>query len=166
VISDVEALLQEWAKYLEGGRGVSATAGSLTASIYDFALDGRSRSRAQPKPLTAQGKQTRVTVKASPGVFTNPRAELMDNAVTALRNDCPDLGLVVVAEYRSLVPAVLEDGKVGWRRVRFNPCRGQEGHQERLAEALGIGARTYRTRLQMALHRIDATLVDRRRRSA
>lgn len=163
MIQDTIALLHEWARYLETGARSAPGAPSLTANIYDFALDGRSR-RTSSRPLTARGTQTRAAVGSSVA-FTNPRAELVEDIVTELRRDCPDLGLVIVAEYRSMVPALIEQ-RMGWRRVGFDPKGGQTRHQERLANALGISPRTYRERLNTAHHRIDATVTERKRRTA
>ena len=140
--AELDALLHEWARYVTDP---PASRQSLMQSIYTFKMDGAGRK--QSKPLTARGKQTQATV-AKP-VEVNPRAEATETAVAVLRSVAPDLGLVVVAEYLSLVPNA-RDGRFNWRRVSFDPRRGATGHLQSLAGGLGISASAYRHRLKRA----------------
>ena len=135
--------LHEWARYVTDP---PASRQSLVQSIYTYKLDDAGKSK-DAKPLTARGKQT-VTTGGKP-LEVSPRAEATETAVTVLRSVAPDLGLVVVAEYLSLVPNA-RDGRFNWRRVSFDPRRGATGHLQSLAGGLGISASAYRHRLKRA----------------
>ena len=140
--AELDALLHEWARYVTDP---PASRQSLMQSIYTFKMDGAGRK--QSKPLTARGKQTQATV-AKP-VEVNPRAEATETAVAVLRSVAPDLGLVVVAEYLSLVPSV-QGAQFRWWHVPYKPVEGATGHVVAKAGALGISASAYRHRLKRA----------------
>ena len=133
--------LHEWARYVTDP---PASRQSLVQSIYTYKLDDAGKSK-DAKPLTARGKQT-VTTGGKP-LEVSPRAEATETAVTVLRSVAPDLGLVVVAEYLSLVPSAQSMG-FAWRHIAFDPRHGATGHLASLARGLGISASAYRHRLK------------------
>ena len=133
--------LHEWARYVTDP---PASRQSLVQSIYTYKLDDAGKSK-DAKPLTARGKQT-VTTGGKP-LEVSPRAEATETAVTVLRSVAPDLGLVVVAEYLSLVPSAQSMG-FAWRHIAFDPRHGATGHLVALARGLGISSSAYRHRLK------------------
>ena len=139
--------LHEWAQYVTDP---PPRRQSLVQSIYTYKLDDAGK-RKQAKPLTARGKQTVVTVgkplPISPKVRDSARAEETELAVKVLRSVAPDFGLVVVAEYLSLVPSAQSMG-FAWRHIAFDPRHGATGHLVALARGLGISASAYRHRLK------------------
>ena len=139
--------LHEWAQYVTDP---PPRRQSLVQSIYTYQLEGTGK-RKQAKPLTARGKPTVVTVgkplPVNPKVQNAQRAEQTELAVTVLRSVAPDLGLVVVAEYLSLVPSMQTMG-FAWRRIAFDPRHGATGHLVALSRGLGISSSAYRHRLK------------------
>lgn len=135
--------LNEWAKYVTNP---PTSRQSLVQSIFTYRLDDSGETE-DGKPVTARGKPTPMT--ASRPTPDNPRAEETERAVTQLRTSNPELGLVIVAEYLSLVPTA-RGGRRTWRTVGFDPRSGATGHQDALARALGIDGGTFRQRLRRA----------------
>jgi hypothetical protein len=141
--AELDERLHEWARYVTDP---PASRQSLVQSIYTFKLDDAGRKQA--KPLTVRCKPTKMMTAAKP-LEVNPRAEATETAVAVLRSVAPDLGLVVVAEYLSLVPSMQSMG-FAWRRIAFDPRHGATGHLVALARGLGISSSAYRHRLKRA----------------
>jgi len=161
-------LMHEWARWASQG-GAAASLGyrpySSEATIRSLALAESPRNPTHPKaprPLTANGKQTRSF--RGDRLRVDPVPERVDRCIAEMRVLYPEAFLVLVAEYLGMVPvfeaeawrprwrgrrwdrrlhALQARPNAGWR-WRFRPRRtGEPAHtyQERMATTLGLGDR-------------------------
>jgi hypothetical protein len=145
--------LMEWVEdWLRDMRTQAPGGRSLMQSIYLFQLDDSG--------VTEDGRQVTVKCKPSPPTMGSApvpfsaRAERFDSALRELGQAYPVRRYAVIGEHLALVPVrSIRQGERGviWRHIAYEPTRGQEGHQAKLAAFLGLsGARAFRQQLEYA----------------
>jgi hypothetical protein len=145
--------LMEWVEdWLRDMRTQAPGGRSLMQSIYLYRLDETGITE-DGRLVTAQGKPSPNTASSAPTPF-NPRAERFDAALRELGHAYPVRRYAVIGEHLALVPVrSIRQGEHGvvWRHVAYDPQRGQEGHQTKLAVFLGLrGPRAFRQQLEYA----------------